>query len=51
MPLIQVSMMEGRPKEKIERVISNLTETISETLEVPKESVRVLVTEVPAIPQ
>ncbi len=47
MPLIQVSMMEGRPKEKIERVISNLTETISETLEVPKESVRVLVTEVP----
>jgi 4-oxalocrotonate tautomerase len=47
MPLIQVTIMEGRPKEKVKQVIENLTETISTTLEVPKERVRVIVTEVP----
>ncbi|WP_272913749.1 4-oxalocrotonate tautomerase [Halalkalibacter okhensis] len=47
MPIVNVNMMEGRPKEKIEKVIAEITETISSTLEVPKESVRVLVTEVP----
>ncbi|WP_332629598.1 4-oxalocrotonate tautomerase [Halalkalibacter flavus] len=47
MPIVNVNMMEGRPKEKIEKVIADVTETISSTLEVPKESVRVLVTEVP----
>ena len=47
MPLIQVHIMEGRPKEKVKQVIENLTETISTTLEVPKERVRVIVTEVP----
>jgi len=39
--------MEGRPKEKIESVIANITETITTTLEVPKETVRVIVTEIP----
>jgi len=39
--------MEGRPKEKIESVIANITETIITTLEVPKETVRVIVTEIP----
>jgi len=47
MPIVNINMMEGRPPEKIERVIQEVTETISATLEVPKETVRVLVTEVP----
>lgn len=47
MPIVNVNMMEGRPKEKIERVIADITDTISSTLEIPKESVRVLVTEIP----
>jgi 4-oxalocrotonate tautomerase len=47
MPIVNVNMMEGRPKEKVERVIAEITETITETLDVPKETVRVIVTEIP----
>jgi 4-oxalocrotonate tautomerase len=47
MPLIQVNIMEGRPPEKIKELISNVTDTVSETLGAPKQSVRVLVTEMP----
>jgi 4-oxalocrotonate tautomerase len=48
MPLIQVNIIEGRPPEKIRALIENLTDTVSETLDAPKQSVRVLVTEMPA---
>jgi 4-oxalocrotonate tautomerase len=47
MPIIQVQMMEGRPKEKIAEVIQNITNTVAETLDAPKENIRVLVTEIP----
>jgi 4-oxalocrotonate tautomerase len=47
MPIINVQMMEGRPKEKVAEVIRNITNTVSETLDAPKESIRVIVTEVP----
>jgi 4-oxalocrotonate tautomerase len=47
MPIIQVQMMEGRPKDKIAEVIQNITNTVAETLDAPKESIRVLVTEIP----
>ena len=47
MPLIQVNIMEGRPPEKIKALIENITDTVVETLVVPKTSVRVLVNEMP----
>ncbi|MEH7254449.1 4-oxalocrotonate tautomerase [Neobacillus niacini] len=47
MPIINVQMMEGRPKEKISEVIQNITNTVSETLDAPKENIRVIVTEIP----
>ena len=47
MPIINVQMMEGRPKEKIAEVIQNITNTVSETLDAPKENIRVIVTESP----
>ncbi len=47
MPLINVQLMEGRPPEKIAEVIKNITNTVSETLNSPKESIRVIVSEVP----
>jgi 4-oxalocrotonate tautomerase len=47
MPIIHVQMMEGRPKEKVAELIRNVTNTVSETLESPKENIRVLVTEIP----
>jgi 4-oxalocrotonate tautomerase len=47
MPLIQVNIMEGRPPEKIKALIENITDTVVETLDAPKQSVRVLVNEMP----
>ncbi|MBT2658160.1 4-oxalocrotonate tautomerase [Bacillus sp. ISL-18] len=47
MPLINVQIMEGRPPEKVTELIKNLTHTVEETLNAPKESIRVIVTEVP----
>ncbi|MEH7254519.1 4-oxalocrotonate tautomerase [Neobacillus niacini] len=47
MPIIQVNLIEGRPPEKIKALIENITDTVSETLDAPRESVRVLVTELP----
>lgn len=48
MPLIQVTIIEGRPKEKVAELIGNLTKTTVETLGAPQEAVRVLVNEIPA---
>lgn len=47
MPLVNIQLMEGRPQEKIDLLIKNVTETVSDSLGAPKENIRVIVTEVP----
>lgn len=47
MPIINVQILEGRPQEQIKDAIQSITESASTSLGVPKERVRVLVTEVP----
>ena len=47
MPLVQVSVREGRPTADIRKMISAVTEAVAESLNAPKESVRVIVSEVP----
>ncbi len=47
MPIINIQILEGRPTEKVIELIKNVTDTVSETLDAPKENIRVLVTEVP----
>ncbi|PLR77010.1 4-oxalocrotonate tautomerase [Bacillus sp. V3-13] len=47
MPIINIQIQEGRPREKIAEIIQNVTNTVSETLDAPKENIRVLVTEIP----
>lgn len=47
MPLINVQIMEGRPPEKIEKMMESLTDAASESLDAPKENVRVIVQEIP----
>ncbi|WP_138419344.1 4-oxalocrotonate tautomerase [Aquibacillus sediminis] len=47
MPLVNIQIIEGRSQEKIDRLMENVTETVSQSLEAPKENVRVVVTEVP----
>lgn len=46
MPIIHIQVMEGRSEEVIEKLIENVTATVGETLNAPKENIRVLVTEV-----
>jgi 4-oxalocrotonate tautomerase len=48
MPLLQVSLIEGRSAERMQELIRALCATVVETLDVRAESVRVILTEVPA---
>jgi 4-oxalocrotonate tautomerase len=48
MPLVQVSLVEGRPAELEEELIAELTETVVRVLDAPRESVRVILYGVPA---
>ena len=47
MPVVQVSVRQGRPPERIRKMISAVTTAVAESLDAPKDSVRVIVTEVP----
>lgn len=47
MPIIQVNMMEGRTDEQKEAVIREVTEAMIRAVGAPKESVRVLINEMP----
>lgn len=48
MPLIEVTMVEGRTPQQVRALISALTDAAVETVAAPRESVRVVVREVPA---
>lgn len=47
MPLIEVTLAEGRSPEKLRVLISKLTEAVVETGVAKKEAVRVILREVP----
>lgn len=38
MPIVQISLVQGRTPEKKEQLIKKVTDAIAETLEIPKES-------------
>lgn len=48
MPLVQVSLIEGRPAELEEQLIAELTDAVVRVLDAPRESVRVILYGVPA---
>jgi len=45
MPLVSINIMEGRPPEKIEKMITAVSEAIADSLEAPIASVRIMVNE------
>ncbi|MGY2376368.1 2-hydroxymuconate tautomerase [Pseudomonas sp. SDO524_S393] len=47
MPIMQVYLMEGRDDEQKARLIEALTEAAVASIQAPRESVRVIITEVP----
>lgn len=46
MPFIQINILEGRTPEKKERLIREVTDLVSDVLDAPVESIRVLIQEV-----
>jgi 4-oxalocrotonate tautomerase len=48
MPIVNVQLIEGRSAELREQLIAQLTATVLDVLDVPAQSVRVILTEVPA---
>lgn len=47
MPIVQISMIEGRTSEKKEELIRKVTDAIVEVLKIPKDRVRIILNEVP----
>ena len=43
MPLVRIDMVEGRPPERLERMIAEVSEAIARSLEAPIESVRIVI--------
>jgi 4-oxalocrotonate tautomerase len=48
MPLVQVTMITGRTAAQSAALIASLTDAVVQTLDAPRESVRVIINEVPA---
>lgn len=48
MPLIEVTMVEGRTAQQVRALITALTDAAVETVAAPRESIRVVIREVPA---
>ena len=48
MPLIEVTMVEGRTPQQVRALISALTHAAAEAVDAPLDSIRVVVREVPA---
>ena len=48
MPLVEVTMVQGRTPKQVRALISALTGAVVETVDAPVEAVRVVVREVPA---
>jgi 4-oxalocrotonate tautomerase len=46
MPLVRIDLLEGRPREKLKRLIRNVSEVVAATLDTPIERVRVVIDEV-----
>lgn len=48
MPIINISIIEGRSAQRKTRLISEITNVVSECMGAPKEAIRVLINEIPA---
>ena len=48
MPLVEITLVEGRTPEQIRALMSATTEAVVASIAAPKESVRVVIREVPA---
>ena len=47
MPIIHITMLEGRNDETVETCMRDVARTVQKSLDVPLESIRIIVNEVP----
>lgn len=45
MPLVHIDLMEGRPPERLERMIAEVSQAIAESLDAPMDSIRIIINE------
>lgn len=48
MPLVEVTLTQGRSESQLRSLITRLTQAVQDSVDAPKDSVRVIVREVPA---
>ncbi len=49
MPIVEITMIEGRTPEAKRRLIAKVTDAIVEAIEAPRDSIRVILREIPAL--
>lgn len=47
MPIVEITMIEGRTPEAKRRLIAKVTDAIVEAVDAPRESIRIILREVP----
>ncbi|MBD7938672.1 MULTISPECIES: 4-oxalocrotonate tautomerase [Cytobacillus] len=47
MPIVTIQLIEGREESDIEKLMTAVTETISQSISAPKENIRVIIQETP----
>ena len=48
MPIAHIYLVEGRPEEQLRQAIADVTEALSNSLQAPTESIKVLIHETPS---
>jgi 4-oxalocrotonate tautomerase len=48
MPIVEITLIEGRPADKKRKLIGRVTDAIVEAIDAPRESVRIILREIPA---
>jgi 4-oxalocrotonate tautomerase len=49
MPIVEITMIEGRTPEAKRRLIARVTDAIEESIAAPRDSVRIILREIPAL--
>ena len=47
MPIVQISILEGRSRDQINAMYREVTEAIHRTIDTPRENVRIILHEIP----
>ena len=48
MPIVQIQLLEGRSAEQKRHIIYEMTETLARVADAPKESIRIIIQEIPS---